>query len=260
MKKHIKDAAPPVVFFLVFVGCWQLATVVWSTPSYFLPGPVLVLKAAIGSAGQLGGAMLLTGAAAGAALCASLLIGTLIGFAFSQSPMIRRAGYPYAIFLQTVPIIAIAPLIVTYFGRGFLSVVLVGFIISVFPIITSATHGLTATDPDLRDLFRLNGASRWQVLCKLRLPNAVPYIITGARTSSGVAVIGAIVGEFFAGTSSGRIGLGYLIRQKVGLLKTEELFAAVIASTLLGVVIFTAVNYIGTTILSRWYDPSAAPQ
>jgi NitT/TauT family transport system permease protein len=181
-------------------------------------------------------------------------VGTLIGLVFSQSPVIRSSGYPYAIFLQTVPIIAIAPLIVVWFGRGFASVVLVGFIISVFPIITNATAGLTAVDPDLLDFFRLHNASRWQLLWKLRLPNAVPHIITGAKTASGVAVIGAIVGEFFAGMPGQRFGLGYLIRQKSDMLKTDELFAAVVAATLLGVVIFTAVSVVGATILSRWYD------
>jgi len=252
-----QQIVPPVALFAAIVLCWHLATVWFDTPKFLLPGPLLVLEAARKNFGQLASATLITGAAALSAFAVSLVVGTLIGFVFSQSSIVRRSGYPYAIFLQTVPIIAVAPLIITWFGRGFPSVVIVGFVISVFPIITNATAGLTSIDPDLLAFFQLHNASRRQVLFKLRLPNAVPHIVTGAKTSSGVAVIGAIVGEFFAGMPGNRFGLGYLVRQKADLLKTDELFAAVIASTILGVVIFAVVSLAGATILSRWYDQAA---
>jgi NitT/TauT family transport system permease protein len=248
---------PPLALCLLVLTAWQAGTAWFDTPKFLLPAPLAVFESIISNLPVLASATAITGAAAVSAFAASLVIGTAIGFVFSQSPIIRNSGYPYAIFLQTVPIIAIAPLIVTWFGRGFSSVVIVGFIISVFPIITAATAGLTAIDADLLDFFRLHNASRWQLLWKLRLPSAVPQIITGAKTSSGVAVIGAIVGEFFAGLPGKRFGLGYLVRQKADMLKTDELFAAVIASTLLGVVIFTVVNLAGATILARWYDQAA---
>lgn len=256
-RRFWQQVVPPVALFLAIVGGWHAATVWFETPQFLLPGPLLVFQAAIANFGHLASATLTTGAAAVCAFLASLVVGTLVGFVFSQSSIIRRSGYPYAIFLQTVPIIAVAPLIITWFGRGFTSVVIVGFVISVFPVITNATAGLTSVDPDLLDFFRLHNAPRWQVLFKLRLPNAVPHIITGAKISSGVAVIGAIVGEFFAGMPGNRFGLGYLIRQKADLLKTDELFAAVIASTLLGVVIFSGVSALGATVLARWYDQPA---
>lgn len=152
-----------------------------------------------------------------------------------------------------MPIVAIAPLIVVWFGYGFQSVALIAFIISLFPIITNATTGLTSIDRDLVDLFELHSANRWQVLFKLRLPSAVPYLVTGARVSSGMAVIGAIVGEFFAGYGGSQDGLGYVIMRATNLLKTDELFAAVIASTALGMAVFAVVNIAGATVLSRWY-------
>jgi NitT/TauT family transport system permease protein len=148
-------------------------------------------------------------------------------------------------------------LIITWFGYGFQSVVIVSFVISLFPIITNATTGMVAIDPLLLDLFHLHNATRWQILCKLRLPNSVPYIVTGAKTSSGLAVVGAIVGEFFVGAGMGRFGLGFLIRQKLELLQTPEMFAAVIASTLLGVVIFASISLTGATVLAQWYNPAA---
>ena len=168
--------------------------------------------------------------------------------------MIRSSCYPYAIFLQTVPIVAVAPIIVVWFGAGFHSVVLVSFMISLFPIITNVTSGMLAVDPDLLDLFRLYRASRGQVLWKLRLPHSVPFLVAGARTSSGMAVVGAIVGEFFAGNLAERHGLGYMILQGTQF-STARLFAAVIASTVLGITIFGASTLIGSTVLSRWSDP-----
>ena len=108
-------------------------------------------------------------------------------------------------------------------------------------------------DRELLDLFQLHNASRWQVLLKLRLPSSVPYLVTGAKISSGMAVVGAIVGEFFTGFGATRYGLGYLIMQANTQTNTPELFAAVLASTALGICVFTSVNLAGATVLSRWY-------
>jgi NitT/TauT family transport system permease protein len=212
-----------------------------------------VLAAARENAGLILGAGALTAEAALAGFAASLAIGIIVALAFSQSPIIQRSFFPYAIFLQTVPIVAIAPIIVTWFGWGFQSVVIVASIISVFPIITGGTTGLTLVDANLLELFAISNASRWQVLYKLRLPNSVPYLVNGAKTSCGLAVIGAIVGEIFAGNSTTTCGLGYLITQTAGQLKTDLLFATVFCSTMLGVGMFAAVSLIGNAILRRWH-------
>ena len=249
---------PPVLLFLIVLAAWQTATSVEKIPRFLLPGPADVLRAARDNFPKLAAA---TGVTAAGALCgfaASVLGGTLIAVVFSQSALIRRSFFPYAIFLQTVPIVAIAPLIMLWSGPGFRSVVIVAFIVSVFPVVTNATAGLTRIDADLVDLFRLHGASRWQTLIKLRLPSSVPSIVTGARTSSGLAVIGTIVGEFFVGyDASERFGLGYLIQQSSDQLKTDVLFCAVLSSTLLGLVVFAAVGLAGATILRRWDSESA---
>jgi len=244
---------PPLTALVVVLTAWHALTVLFAIERFILPSPWLVAKSAFNNAEQLWYAFAMTGLEAVAGFLCSLTIGTLVACLFSQSPLIRRSLFPYAIFLQTVPIVAIAPLIIIWFGTGFQSVVLVSFIISLFPIITNATAGLLQVDPDLLDLFRLNNATRWQTLLKLRLPSAVPSIITGARIGSGVAVIGAIVGEFFAGYSS-RKGLGLIIKQTADQLKTDKLFATVIASTILGLIIFSAVTLAGNAILKRWYD------
>ena len=196
----------------------------------------------------------LTGAGALCGFAASIVLGTFVAFLFSQSSAIRSSCYPYAIFLQTVPIVAIAPLIVTWFGAGFRSVVIIACIISLFPIITNVTTGLISVDAGLHDLFRLHRATRWQLLRKLQIPNAVPYLVTGARTSSGLAVVGAIVGEFFVGYGTRQHGLGFIILYAGPQLKTDQLFAATIASALLGIIMFTATTLVGKAVLGKWYE------
>lgn len=251
----LSTAAPPLAAFVVVLAAWHFATVEFEIKRYVLPGPLIVWQAACDNAAQLCKATLLTGFEALCGFLISLTGGVLIACLFSQSRLIRTSLFPYAVFLQTVPIVAIAPLIVIWFDYGMHSVIIVSVIVSLFPIITNATAGLLNVDPDLSDLFRLNNASRTQVLFKLRLPSAVPSIVTGARISSGVAVIGAIVGEFFTGYGNEVQGLGYLIISNKDR-STEKLFATVIASTLLGLLIFTTVSLVGASILRRWYDAS----
>lgn len=245
---------PPLVLLAIVLACWALLVRGLGLKPYLLPGPEVVLQVIVRDASKLGQALQFTGAAALGGLTASVVVGTLTAIVFSQSAWIRRGGYPYAIFLQTVPIVAIAPLIVHWCGRGFPSIVLTAFIISLFPMIANGTAGLLAIDPDLLDLFRLNKASRGQILWKLRLPNAVPALCTGARTSAGLAVVGAIVGEFFAGYGGKHFGLGYLILFSSDQARMADLFACVFASTALGVTIFGAITLGTTFILGRWYD------
>jgi NitT/TauT family transport system permease protein len=245
---------PPLALFAVVLAIWHACVVGFRLKPYLLPSPVAVGQALVNDRLLLGRAVTYTGSAALCGFFASLLIGTLIAFVFAQSRIIRSSGYPYFIFLQTVPIVAIAPLIVRWCGNGFQSVVLVAFILSLFPILSNGTQGLLEIDPNLLDLFRLNNASRWQMLTKLRFPSAVPGILAGARTASGLAVVGAIVGEFFVGYGSKRFGLGYLINTTNDQLQIDRLFAAVLTSTLFGIAIFGFVNLVSVTILRRWYD------
>lgn len=252
LRRFAWEALPPVLLLALVIAAWHLATTRLRISPLLIPKPAAVWHVVAFKGRELWSAALLTSAAALGGFAASLVVGTVVAFAFAQARIIRTSCYPYAIFLQTVPVVAIAPIIVTWFGYGFQSVVIVAFILSLFPIITNGTAGLTAIDRELAELFRLYRATRRETLWKLRLPSAVPWLIAGARTSSGLAVIGAIVGEFFAGSASGRFGLGYYIRVKLEQVKTAELFAAVLTSTLLGVGIFGAVTLAGSTLFARW--------
>jgi NitT/TauT family transport system permease protein len=244
----------PVAVAVVAVAVWQ--TFVWASgvSPLVLPSPLEVCVALKKERVDLVEAAWCTTGAALTGLTASTVLGVLTAFAFSQSRIVRRTFYPYAILLQTVPIIAIAPIIVISFGRGFHSVALVSLVISLFPIITNTTTGLLQINAGHLDLFELHSASWWQTLWKLRLPTSLPYLISGVRIAGGAAIVGAIVGEFFVGSS--QPGLGSMIQKKAGSIAMDELFATVFVCTLLGVTMFGTITLAGEWILKRFFGMS----
>lgn len=255
MRIALRTFAPPLILALAIGVVWQFCVWWFDVPQFVLAGPLQVVSALFKHFPEIARA---TGVTALAALCgfaASLVVGTLVAFAFSQARWVRLSCYPYAILLQTVPIVAIAPLIIIWCGYGFRSNVIIAFIVSLFPIITNGTTGMLAVDPDLVDLFRLHRAGRMQIWLKLRFPSAVPHLLTGAKTASGLAVIGAIVGEFFTGFEPDWYGLGYLLSGSISWMDTARTFAVITASTVLGVTIFATMSLLDATIRDRWYDP-----
>jgi NitT/TauT family transport system permease protein len=242
-----------VSVFGAFLLLWHAIVSFWEIPQMILPRPGGVIAAAIREKRSLVVGFCMT---AGVALCSlglSVILGSAIAIVFSFSKWLRITLYPYVIFLQTVPIVAIAPLLITWFGYGFQTIVLVATIISLFPIVSNVTAGLISVDANLLDLFRLNGASRWQQLAKLQIPFAVRSLILGARISAGLAVIGAIVGEFFVGeTSTASAGLGTLIAGWQRMSRTDSMIAAILTSTLLGLFVLGTVNLLSRLLLKRW--------
>jgi NitT/TauT family transport system permease protein len=223
-------------------------------PRFLLPPPSDVFGTLVREGGELWAAAAQTALTAFLGFAASAVFGIAAAVLLSSARWVQRAFYPYAVFFQTVPIVAVAPLLVIWIGYGWRTVAVSAFIVSAFPVVANTLSGLLSTDPALRDLFRLYGATRAATLLKLRLPYALPQIMTGLRVAAGLAVIGAIVGEFFAGGGTSGYGLGYLIRLTADQSRTADLFAAVLASTALGVLIFAVVSGAGAAILGRWYD------
>jgi NitT/TauT family transport system permease protein len=238
------------------VAIWETLARALDTPLYLLPPPSAIARAAAAGLGDLALAASVTGRAALYGFLLSAAIGTLTAIVLSASRVLERALYPYTVFLQTVPIVAIAPLLVLWFGAGMRAVTVSAFIVSVFPVIANALAGIRSVEPALRDLFRLYGASRFATLTKLELPSALPSLVTGLRVAAGLAVIGAIVGEFVAGFSDSGGGLGILILSSYRQLRTDLLFAAVFFASMLGLLLFGMVNLMGYLLLSRWH-PSA---
>jgi NitT/TauT family transport system permease protein len=240
----------------VIGGLWEALARGLEIPAYLLPPPSAVLGALGRHATTLAMAAKVSATAALTGFVLSALLGILVAVALSTSRTLERALYPYTVFLQTVPIVAIAPLLVLWFGPGLRAVAVSALIVSVFPVIANTLAGLRSVDPALRDLFRLYGAGRLATLWKLELPSAVPQIVTGLRVAAGLSVIGAIVGEFVAGFAEGAAGLGITVLAAYRQLQTDLLFAAVFAAALLGLLLFAAVNLLGTLMLRRWH-PSA---
>ena len=190
-----------------------------------------------------------------------IIVGVLVALFFAQSRWVRRMLYPYTILLQTVPIIAIAPLILMWIGAGTAAVALIAFIISLAPVIANTTQGLVSVDENLVNLFLMHNASRAQILFKLRLPHAVPSLFVGIRIASGIAVIGAVTGELYAGSSRvGEGGLGYSILYASSQLQTDYLFALVLAATVLGFSFFFVVMFLEWYSLHRWHESARAPE
>ena len=248
----LQNGALSAVVLMVFLVIWYLAVRLFNIHPIVLPSPARVLHVAWLERQVLWRGLLVTGSAAICALLASVVIGSLFAMLFSQSSRVRIAFQPYVVFLQTVPIVAIAPLLITWFGYYFTTVIMVSTIISLFPIISNVTAGLTSVDRNLVELFQLNGATRLQTLVKLRIPNAVSHLVLGMRISSGMTVIGAIIGELFVGSGAKYAGLGKLMMGWQNLARTDALIAVVFSSTLLGLAMLALVNLLSRVILHRW--------
>ena len=239
--------APPVATFVVATLLAEIAIRALAVSPLLLPPPSAVGRAAWIYSGTLWPALASTAGAVVAGLAASTVVGILAAIALASSRWVERAFYPYAIFFQIVPIVAIAPLLVIWFGYGWRAVVAAAFIVSVFPVIANTLAGLRAVDPTLLDLFRLYGAGRVARLVKLELPWALPNLFTGLRIAAGLAVIGAIVGEFVGGG-----GIGVVVLEAMRQQRTDLVFAAILHASLLGLVLFGTVDGISRVALRRW--------
>ncbi|HEX2733077.1 MAG TPA: ABC transporter permease [Polyangiaceae bacterium] len=243
----------PVVALLLLLGAWEGAVWLLQIPLFLLPPPSAVAGALTHDPHALGQALVTTARAALLGFMGSALFGVSSAIVLSTSRLLERALYPYAVFLQTVPIVAIAPLLVIWFGPGLRAVTVSALIVSIFPVIANTLAGIRAVDPALRDLFQLYGASRLATLFKLELPAALPQIFTGLRVAAGLAVIGTIVGEFVAGFAEDDAGLGIKILAAARQSRTEQIFAAVVLAALLGLGLFSVVGALGSRLLRRWH-------
>jgi NitT/TauT family transport system permease protein len=244
-------ALPPFLSFVVGLGSWEVLVRVLAVPVFLLPPPSAIARAAFAERELLAGSLLTTAQGALAGFGLSLALGTSAGVVLSLSRKVERAFYPYALFLQTVPIVAIAPLLVLWFGPGLKAVSVSAFIVSVFPIVASTLSGLRGVDPALVDLFSLYGAKRFDGVLKLRLPSAIPSMATGWKVAAGLSVIGAIVGEFVAGFAEGRAGLGITVLAAYRQLRTDLMFGAVLLAALLGLLLFGVVTTVANLLLRR---------
>jgi len=243
--------------FALLLSLWQALVSINHVPPYILPGPLAVLQAVVQDFPQLLRSLLITMEEAAGGLAASIVAGLAIAMFFAHWRWLRQLFYPYTILLQTVPIVAIAPLIINWVGAGIFAVTIVTFIICLAPIIANTTQGLISVDENLIHLFIMYNATPAQILIKLRLPNALPNLFTGIRISAGISVIGGITGELFAGsTRVGEGGLGYAIVYANNQMETAYMFALVFAATVLGFSFFFIVMFFEWLALHNWHESS----
>lgn len=244
----------PLIVALVLLGLWQGLVTVFEIPPYLVPSPLRVAQVLVADAGLLFGALATTLKITLLAFACAIAIGVLIAFAFVQSRLIETAFFPYAVLLQVTPIVAIAPLVIIWVKNPTASLVVCATLVALFPIISNTTLGLRSVNPALAAYFRLNRATRWQTLVRLRIPSALPYFFGGLRISSGLALIGAVVAEFVAGTGGTGTGLAYQILQAGYQLNIPRMFAALLLITLTGVALFAAMAGLSRWALGGWHE------
>jgi NitT/TauT family transport system permease protein len=223
-------------------------------PVYILPGPVAVAHALWTDGPSLLASLVVTLRVTFAALAAAAVLGGAIALLFSLSRVLALSLFPYAVILQVTPVVAIAPLIIIWVRQPFLALLVCAWIVAFFPIVANTTVGLGSADRNLLDLFRLYGATPGQTLRYLKLPTALPYFLAGLRISGGLALIGAVVAEFVAGTGGRSAGLAYEILQSGFQLDIPRMFAALFLITLAGVGLFTIMTGLSKLALGHWHE------
>lgn len=244
----------PGLLGLLFLAGWEALVEIRGIPSYVLPGPVEIARTLVRDWSSLSVSLLVTLQITAAALAVAAGLGLLLAVVFAQSRVIELSLFPYAVILQVTPIVAIAPLIIIWVDDVWASLLICAWIVAFFPVLSNTTLGLNATDRNLEDLFRLYRASRWQLLWRLRLPTALPYFLAGLRISGGLALIGAIVAEFVAGTGGNASGLAFRILEAGYQLQIPRMFAALVLVSGTGIAIFLALTLLSHLLLRHWHE------
>ena len=244
----------PVVIMLAAIYLWDRICVWNEIPKYILPRPGVVLDTLVTDAKLLFSSLLVTLRITFLSLLLAVAGGVGLAVLFTQSKWVEMSLFPFAIVLQVTPIVAIFPLINIYVDNQTAKLLLCSWIVAFFPILSNTTLGLNSVDRNLIDLFRLNGATRWQELWHLRLPAAMPYFLGGLKIAGGLSLIGAVVAEFVAGAAGQSSGLASRIIEAGYRLNAPRLFAALFLISLTGIVIFLVLTLVSHLILRRWHE------
>lgn len=253
---RLRRLAPPLIMFVAVVGLWQLVSSSLSSGRQFLlPPPLDVLRTGLLDRQSLDVILPALGRSAELSvvgLVVAMVLGVVTGTVFYRFHWLERAGYPYLVALQAIPVLAVAPLIAVAFGYTFFAKGIIVVLIAFFPIPTNLLLGLRSVDRGLLDLFTLHRAGWLTRFWKLALPNALPQLFTGFRISAGLAVIGAIVGEQFF--QSGAPGLGMAFMQYVNYVEYDQVYACIIVSSLLGIAIYMLFTWLSRRLFGSWHE------
>jgi NitT/TauT family transport system permease protein len=248
----------PVAVLALGVLAWDAVVRIYALPPYVLPSPGVVYDTMWADRALLWDSLLVTLTTTVEGFVLAVAGGVGLAVLFNQSRLIEYSLYPYAVILQVTPILAIAPLLIIYLSQP-AAVLVCAWIVAFFPVLSNTTLGLSSVDRNLIDLFRLYGASRWQVLWRLKLPAATPYILGGVKIAGGLSLVGAVVAEIAAGASGGGSGLAYRIAESGYRLNIPRMFAALELLSVVGLVIFFTLSLITHLLLHRWHESAIAP-
>jgi NitT/TauT family transport system permease protein len=243
----------PAVLLLAIVLAWHAVVAINDIPPFVLPAPGLVATTLVSDWGVLGPSLLTTLATTFEGFLLAAFGGVALAVLFNQSRLVEYSLYPYTVILQVTPVVAIAPLLLIYLPQH-AAVLACAWIVAFFPVLANTTLGLNSADRNLGALFELYGASRWQVLWNLKLPSALPQILTGLRIAGGLSLIGAVVAEIAAGSAGAGSGLAYRIAESGYRLNIPRMFAALLLLSVAGIAIFAMLSVVSHLMLRRWHD------
>jgi len=258
--KALNHALPALVA-IALLAFWEWAVTAYEISKFLLPAPSAIWQALIENAGSLAESAWVTIRITVEAFVIALALGVSLAVVFSQSPLIERALYPYAVTLQVTPIVAIAPLVMIWVGldNAERAVLVLATIVAFFPILANTTLGLKSVDRQLHELFDLYGATRWQRLTRLQLPAALPFILGGMKVAGGLALIGAVVAEFTAGSGTST-GLAWRIAEAGNRLETAKAFAALAILSAIGILIFALLTALERALLRKWHESAVVKE
>jgi NitT/TauT family transport system permease protein len=247
----------PIALLALGVLIWDLAVRLKDIPPYILPGPGLVFTTLVSDWPVLSESLLVTLVTTFEGFILALVGGVGLALLFNLSRLVEYSLYPYAVILQVTPVVAIAPLLLIYLPQQG-AVLACAWIVAFFPVLANTTLGLNSVDHNLIDLFRLYGASRRQVLWRLKLPSALPYILGGLKIAGGLSLIGAVVAEIAAGAAGAGSGLAYRISESGYRLNIPRMFAALVLLSVVGILIYFALSLLSHLMLRRWHESAVS--
>lgn len=245
----------PAAAGLLLIAAWYAVKGVFRIQSFVLPAPHEVFQAAWRERATLAASALITGQGALWGFVAAVGLGFLLAMVMAFSGFLKQAFYPYILVVQMTPVIILAPIFVLWLGQGLPSIVAITFMICFFPVVANTTMGFISADLNLRELFVMCNATRAQEIRHLRIPAAMPYFLTGMKIAGTLAPIGAITGDFLAGSAQDGVGgIGFMTIAYFSQLKIPELFATGMVACLLGFLFVGGVNLLAWLVLHRWHE------
>lgn len=244
----------PFLFGVLLLGSWEAYVRLYNVPQYLLPSPTVIAQTLYTDFASLWPSLLVTVKITLEAFAIAAVGGLLLGMLFTSSPWIERSLFPYAVIMQVTPVVAIAPLIIVWAKDTQVALLICAWLVAFFPVVSNTAVGLNSTDRNLTSLFQLYGAGKWQRMRLLKLPSAMPYFLAGLRISGGLALIGAVVAEFVAGTGGAQTGLAYRILESGYRLQIPRMFAALVLISCTGILIFAVLSLLTRFLLRHWHE------